>query len=222
MPQALRPAWLNYCPGAPAVAAEPDQPVREEDRSEALRLQLRELERRVAQIPRCPRPAPPVAAPAQPIEETSPAEDGAVDDGAADDESERRVQEAGVDPSDYQITLWWDGDADLDLHLECPDGNRVFWNAMTSAACGAELNIDANRDAATIMRNPVEHIIWPRSVPPSGHYRILVDNYAGRSVGRTRPVPFQVRIKLGGVEESLSGSISEARNPVVLYEFDVP
>ena len=218
LPQALRPAWLDYCPGALANAAEPDRPVPEQERAEALSLELRELERRIAQIPRCPRPAPPIVEADHASEEASPTEDVQ----PADDESERRVQEAGGDPSDYQITLWWDGDADLDLHLECPNGSRVAWDNMASAACGAELNIDANRDAGRIMRDPVEHIIWPRSVPPNGHYRILVDNYAGRSTGRTQPVPYQVHIKLGGVEERLSGGISESQNPIVLYEFDIP
>jgi hypothetical protein len=236
LPDSLRPQWLSWCPGT-AIAAPPDPGLAaEEDRHDALQQELLELERRIAQLPRCEPPPPEELAEVQPEPEPEPGPEvipepepepeiipePEPEPDPAEEEAERRVEDAGGQTTDQQITLFWDGDADLDLHLVCPDGSRVSWQEMTSRSCGAELNIDANRSGDELMRDPVEHIIWPNSDPPSGHYLVIIDNYAGRSTGPSGRVPYNVRIETGETDETVTGSIAPNDGPVIVYEFEVP
>jgi hypothetical protein len=130
----------------------------------------------------------------------------------------RRVEAAGGSVGEVALTLSWDGDADLDLRVVCPDGAVVFFQNRTAPGCGsARLDVDAN--ASQVRPGPIENVTWGESAPP-GHYRVEVHNYKGRSAG-DQPVPFRLRVKQGNQERILEGSATPGQPPVVMQELDV-
>jgi hypothetical protein len=130
----------------------------------------------------------------------------------------RQVEEAGGSVGEVALTLSWDGDADLDLRVVCPDGAVVYFQNRTAPGCGnARLDVDAN--ASQVRPGPIENVTWGENAPP-GHYRVEVHNYKGRSAG-DQPVPFRLRVKQGNQEQILEGSATPGQPPVVVQEFDV-
>ncbi len=130
----------------------------------------------------------------------------------------RQVEEAGGSVGEVALTLSWDGDADLDLRVVCPDGVVIFFQNRTARGCGsARLDVDAN--ASDVRPSPIENVAWDENAPP-GRYRVEVHNYKARSAGN-QPVPFRLRIKQGDQERLLEGQALPAQPPVVVQEFDV-
>ena len=128
------------------------------------------------------------------------------------------MEEAGGSVGEVALTLSWDGDADLDLRVVCPDGAVVYFQNRTAPGCGnARLDVDAN--ASQVRPSPIENVTWGETAPP-GHYRVEVHNYKGRSAGE-QPVPFRLRVKQGNQERILEGSATPGQPPVVMQEFDV-
>ena len=65
---------------------------------------------------------------------------------------------------------------------------------------------------------PVENVFWPQGGAPSGRYKISVILYDRH--GDQRPsIPFQVRIKNGGAQETVPGSVSQPSVSVPVTEF---
>jgi len=67
-----------------------------------------------------------------------------------------------------RITLTWDINGDMDLHVLPPCGTEIFYGRTT--ACGGTLDVD-NQSG----RGP-ENIFWPTSFTP-GTYRICPEAY---------------------------------------------
>lgn len=92
-----------------------------------------------------------------------------------------------------EITLLWDGFSDLDLIVECPNG-ETLWHAKLEACGGGHLMKDINSGSEDSKRpDPSEHAAWP-DAPPPGDYKIYVELYDYRSAPR-QPIPFKVLIK---------------------------
>lgn len=87
-----------------------------------------------------------------------------------------RVTREGGRSGALQIVLAWEGTADLDLHVRCPDGQRLNWQYRR--ACGGELDVDANVSEERLSRAPVENARWES--PGPGTYVVEVHNYNGR------------------------------------------
>lgn len=107
-------------------------------------------------------------------------------------ELDDRINRSGAQSGALQITLSWDGRADLDLSIACPSGSRVYFKRPRD--CGALLDRDANRHPARISREPIENIFFsnPGSLP--AQIPVYVDYYASHGDPR-RNVPFQLRIR---------------------------
>lgn len=123
------------------------------------------------------------------------------------DEFDRRLQRegAGTD-ADLLVTLTWEGDADLDLHILCPSGERLYFG--NTAACGGRLDVDMNAGGSRMSMEPVENVQFNNPAP--GPYRIEVDNFNPRSAGN-RAVPYQVRIVHNGRVEIYEGAVAPGR-----------
>jgi uncharacterized protein YfaP (DUF2135 family) len=87
------------------------------------------------------------------------------------------------------VSLRWDSEADLDLHLVTPDGTEIWSNKINSYSppttgggdpnaykVGGILDFDSNADC-NIDGRRLEDIYWT-TAPPSGHYIARVDTYS--------------------------------------------
>ena len=119
---------------------------------------------------------------------------------------------------DVQVTLRWQGDADLDLHVVDPNGEEI-WFANPQSASGGELDVDANGACEGLAR-PVENVYWPIGGAPSGVYEVYVDYYQLCDV--TAPVDYEVTITLDGeVVDSIDAQITNAgeQHPVSSFNY---
>ncbi len=193
-PCGLFPGRLAYfCPARVVVSADPLA-------SERLVLedQIAALEREIAAQGRmcrplaAPAPAPAVAPPV--IEELPPAP-------ATRDDLDARLQDRGGQLGDLNFALFWDSIDDLDIHVTCPNGGRVYYGARS--ACGGRLDVDANV-GANRLTDPVENIVF--SNPAPGQYEVRVHLFANRTPS---PKRFTLRVRHGdGTHRDYSGEVS--------------
>ena len=93
-------------------------------------------------------------------------------DGAVGPRTCHVVENVPVGFSDVQVTVSWDSDADLDLHVTDPNGDEVYFNTSVVDS-GGVLDLDAGgRCSASGLRN--EHITWSEGTPPPGLYEVRV------------------------------------------------
>ncbi len=155
------------------------------------------------------------------VEETVVEEEPPPEQTAESREAFEDIREEGGEEGELEIILEWQGDADLDLHVLCPDGSRIHFDRPRSPSCGGVLDVDVNKDKDDIHGEPREHITWP-GTPPPGEYKVIVDNYAGRSAGPSTPVPFKVYVKRGDRVETHEGSIADVQPMGLVTTFTIP
>jgi hypothetical protein len=108
------------------------------------------------------------------------------------------VTEVGT--GDVQVTLSWDADSDVDLHVVAPGGEEIYY-ARRESPSGGELDLDSNAACAIDgIRN--ENITWPVGRAPRGQYIVRVDYWDSCSVGRTN---YTVRVNNGGNVQIVTG-----------------
>jgi hypothetical protein len=106
-----------------------------------------------------------------------------------------------VGTGDVQVTLAWDSDSDVDLHVIDPSGDEVYW-ANRTVASGGELDLDSNAGCSLDdVRN--ENITWPVGSAPQGTYTVRVDYWSSCGVAAT---DYTVLINNGGNVEVFSGT----------------
>lgn len=104
-------------------------------------------------------------------------------------EAQQRREEHGGKLGNLTISLIWDTDDDLDLHVVEPSGEKIHFSKKNSSS-GGRLDIDANESA--IMENPVENVFWDN--PPIGAYRVIVNCFKRRSSEGTKAIPFEILV----------------------------
>jgi hypothetical protein len=110
---------------------------------------------------------------------------------------------ASVGTGDVQVTLSWDADSDVDLHVIDPAGEEVYY-AHRQSASGGQLDLDSNA-GCTIDGVRNENITWPVGRAPRGSYTVRVDYWSSCSVSQTN---YTVRVNNGGSVQVFSGSFS--------------
>ena len=91
-----------------------------------------------------------------------------------------------VGTGDVQVTLTWDVDSDVDLHVTDPAGEEIYYGNPASAS-GGQLDLDSNA-GCTLDHKRAENITWPSGHAPSGRYYVLVDYWDACSQAETRYV----------------------------------
>jgi hypothetical protein len=108
-----------------------------------------------------------------------------------------------VGTGDVQVTLSWDSDSDVDLHVVDPSGEEVYWANRTSAS-GGELDLDSNAGCSIDdVRN--ENITWPVGTAPQGSYTVRVDYWSSCGVSETN---YTVLVNNGGDVQIFSGTFT--------------
>ena len=120
------------------------------------------------------------------------------------DDLDQRLEREGGKTGAVQISLAWDDYNDLDLHLFCPSGERIYFNNKESD-CGGELDVDMN--VKPVSNNAVENVVWPKN-PPNGTYKVGVHFYKyHRKRGTKRKTKYRLRVSIFGKIQEYSGMI---------------
>lgn len=106
---------------------------------------------------------------------------GAGGGGGIGGELGRRLQAAGAQSGDVQVSMRWDDLNDIDVHVTVEpfgDGRWSIINWMNRMGmCGGMLDVDANAAPTALMRSPVENIFWGRGRAPYGRYTVMVHHF---------------------------------------------
>jgi hypothetical protein len=98
-----------------------------------------------------------------------------------------------VGTGDVQVTVNWDTDADVDLHVVDPAGSEIYW-ADRLAPSGGQLDLDSNAAcAADGVSN--ENITWGVGLAPQGTYTVRLDYWSSCNASQT---DYTVLINNGG------------------------
>ena len=110
-----------------------------------------------------------------------------------------------VGTGDVQVTLSWDADSDVDLHVVDPNGDEVYF-ANRQVPSGGELDLDSNA-ACSIDGVRNENITWPEGSAPQGTYTVRVDYWSACDVAATN---YTVLVNNGGDVEIFTGRFTGA------------
>ncbi len=132
------------------------------------------------------------------------------------DDIEARLEREGGKTGEVQISLTWDDYNDLDLHIFCPSGERIYFNNKTSE-CGGELDVDMN--VRPTSDNAVENVVWIENAP-SGKYKVGVHFYKHHEKDGTTPTcKFRLRATIHGESRDYSGSITHGQAMQMVTSF---
>jgi len=101
-----------------------------------------------------------------------------------------RFNAAARPSQELEITLSWDADVDIDLHVQPPNGREIGFDHWSDS--GGMLDVDAF-PACRPPNRRVEHISWGANTPPSHVYTIRPNYY--NNCGVTTPVRYVVTVK---------------------------
>lgn len=178
-------------------AAETDEALNDEER-------LMELEARTAWIEEH---EPPMNAHAALVAEEHLGSGVTVAEPEAEDVEvniDERLEREGGASGVVQVSLAWDDFNDLDLHVFCPSGERIYFNNKSSD-CGGELDVDMN--VRPVSNTPVENVVWKEQAP-LGAYKIGVHFYKHHKKRRTkRTCTYRLRVVTHGRSKEYIGKI---------------
>ena len=134
------------------------------------------------------------------------------------DDLDQRLEREGGKSGSVQVSLAWNDYNDLDLHLFCPSGERIYFNNRNSE-CGGELDVDMN--VKPVSKTPVENVVWT-SNPPKGAYKVGVHFYKHHRKRKTKKsCKFRLRVSLYGKIQEYSGVIKYGKAMQMVTGFTI-
>ena len=131
---------------------------------------------------------------------------------------DERLEREGGASGEVQISLAWDDYNDLDLHLFCPSGERIYFNNKKSE-CGGVLDVDMN--VRPVSKTPVENVVW-RQNAPLGTYKVGVHFYKHHRKRRTKRLcKFRLRVVTHGQSKEYLGSIKYGQAMQMVTSFSL-
>lgn len=204
----------------------------EGERHAALRDELAGIQDRLAQAVPCrlpetaqsvPAPEPPALLEEPPAPPLQPAQ-------APESDIDRARAQAGGQIGDVTVTLLWNGHADLDLLITCPNDQVLSGSTqVTGDGCGGRIDVDANfcasraggagtvceRYDAPAVENPVENGFFTQAEAPVGIYQIQVRHYAASREAPGAPVPFVLEVRRGEDRQRFQETAQPGRTETV-------
>ena len=127
-----------------------------------------------------------------------------------------RLAREGGKSGVVQISLAWDDYNDLDMHVFCPSGERIYFNNRKSE-CGGELDVDMNVRPKS--KTPIENVVWT-DVAPDGEYKIGVHFYRHHRKRRTKKTcQFRLRVVTYGQAKEYSGELTHGDPMAMITSF---
>lgn len=133
---------------------------------------------------------------------------------STDAEVARRLQQAGAKGGDVQVTLSWENENDIDLHVTDPGGTDINYGNRRSRL-GGVLDVDANV-SPPFTSKPIENVLFPPGASPDGPYQVRVQHY--RPNGLVGPTPYRLETRVRNVTRVFTG-IVEPRQSVTPARF---
>lgn len=120
-----------------------------------------------------------------------------------------------VGEGDVQVTLLWQGPADLDLQVTDPTGFTVSFTS-SAAPSGGQLDVDANASCGPPGSDThVENVFWPVGAAPSGSYSAEVNLFALCGEGSAS---YQLTVLVDGrVVDSRTGTLTSGSSAPVPF-----
>jgi hypothetical protein len=131
---------------------------------------------------------------------------------------EERLGRAGAQTGVVQVSLVWDNENDLDIHVVSPLKEHIFF-AMRRAPSGGHLDVDMNSDVSRLTQEPVENIYWSTSRAPRGIYRVYVHFYS-RHDEKQDATAFRCAVKIGNDIKTIVGKVSTKDNDYLVGTFN--
>jgi len=116
--------------------------------------------------------------------------------------SKQDVDALQVGTGEVQVSVSWDGDSDVDLHVVDPSNEEIYWDVLTSAS-GGTLDLDSNADCELDHKRN-ENVTWSKA--PPGEYIVRLDYYKNCDVAKTNYV-VTVRVN-GQPSKTFSGTFT--------------
>jgi len=150
---------------------------------------------------------------------------------APTDDVAARLAREGARLGDVTISLVWNDEADLDLHVYVPkspsdtEGEHISYSQKKSKVHDAvELDVDMNASEALRSKEPVENVYAGDAArglkAPIGQYRVEVENYAYHGEGASnRPIPFKVQVRMDGDVSDYTGVVRGAKGKAQVCTF---
>lgn len=113
-----------------------------------------------------------------------------------------------VGTGDIQVTLTWDNDADVDLYVIEPDGNKIYYSQKRSSS-GGYLDVDD-------MDGFGPENIFYENIPPAGTYEIKVDHYSGGF-----PSNYTINLSQNSESQTFTGTLTQDTSTDVVAHFTV-
>uniref|UniRef100_A0A7S1Y8H2 Uncharacterized protein n=1 Tax=Grammatophora oceanica TaxID=210454 RepID=A0A7S1Y8H2_9STRA len=110
---------------------------------------------------------------------------------------------------DITISLAWDTEDDLDLHVFVPGGEEIFYGRCCSRSGLCHLDVDMNA-GGPLSKEPVENVfcgdLVEKKQAPLGRYKVVVENFGFHTKGpRSRKIPFRVTVEMNGKKHKYEG-----------------
>ena len=130
------------------------------------------------------------------------------------------VSSVVVGTGDLQVSVSWNTRADLDLYLQEPGGELIYFVNPTSEA-GGVLDLDSNVGCPT--DDPQnENITYENATPPAGEYIVSLDLFSTCGLV-TIPTDYVVTVRIGDIVETHTGSLlpDASSSDVVITTFEI-
>jgi len=136
---------------------------------------------------------------------------------ALDPQVEQRLP-ADAPRGAVEVSLLWEGHADLDLIVDCPGGGHLSQVSVGLEGCGGRLLRDVNKASGPLLDHPIEHAAW--EAPPPGVYEIKVELFGYNDTPVGAEVPFTLRVRRGVETKTIEGRVKGERAIVSAAKLD--
>jgi len=128
----------------------------------------------------------------------------------------RTGTKTSVHTGDVQVTLTWYANADIDLYVEDPNGDLVYYGNPQVPSGG---QLDRDNMCSNFEMGKPENIFWPTGSAPPGVYKVSVNYYS--DCGGVGAVRWTVRTVAGGDVKTYTGVLNTVGDTQEVTTFEI-